>query len=87
MKIENKDIDPVLTEVEFKDGKIDKPGDFEYQPMERIYKEADKDTFNWYLIIIPVGAVCVIAVATTAIRKSINKKKKEGGMVHETEQI
>ena len=87
LKIENKDIDPVLTEVEFKDGKIDKPEDFNYQPMERIYKEADKDTFNWYLIIIPVGAVCAIAIVATAITKKIKTKKKEGGMVHEKEQI
>ena len=87
LKIENKDIDPVLTEVEFKDGKIDKPEDFAYKPMERIYKEADKDTFNWYLIIIPVAAVCAIAIGATAITKVVKKKKKEGGMVHEKEQI
>lgn len=88
LKIENKDIDPVLTEVEFKDGKIEKPEDFIYKPMERIYKEADKDTFNWYLVILPVVGVCAIAIATTVIVKKVKAKKKagKGGMVHEKEQ-
>lgn len=84
LKIENKDIDPVLTEVEYKSGMIERPADFAYTSMERVYQEKEEtEEFNWYLIPAAVAVVCVVAVAVIACVTNRKKKSRKGGTNHD----
>ena len=76
LKIENKDTDPVLVDVDFKDGIIEKPEDFKYEPMERIYKSAEAESFNWYLVLVGVAGACVLISCIVLI---IRASKRKGG--------
>lgn len=89
LKIENKDVDPVLLDVEFKDGIIEKPEDFKYEPMERVYKNGGKQEFNWYLLIPAMAVACVIAVVGVLLGHKIksNKKSRKEGAGREKESV
>ena len=74
--IKNLDEDPNLIEVE--DGKfvIETPADFDYQPLEYVYRPASNDEgFNLYYIIAIVAGVCVIALALTVLLKKVKANK------------
>ena len=84
LKITNLDTNPALIEVEYKNGKIEKPEDVEYVPMERVYapqKQEEKGGFSmWYCM--PIGVAVVGFVALTIIAlKGRKTRKKEGGEV------
>lgn len=79
LKIINLDEGGNVLETEHKSGKWDRPADSVYEPMERIYKDADDVEnangmpFNaWYLVIPATAVIGGIAVAVTAL---VTKKK------------
>ena len=80
LKIVNTDINPKLVDVDFKTSIIEGPGDYDYQPMEKIYETKEKkEGFDWYLVLLIVAAVCVISLSIIAnIVITKNKKRGEG---------
>ncbi len=80
LKITNTDINPKLVDVDFASSIIEGPGDYDYQPMEKIYQtESKEDGFNWYLILLIVATVCVISLGIVAsVVMAKNKKRRAG---------
>ena len=84
IKIVNKDVNPQLLEVDYKTSIIEGPGDYEYQPMEKVYATVNEDKgFNRYLILPIVGSVCVIGLLTVVGIASMKNKKRRAGEKHE----
>ena len=81
LRIENKDENPNLIEVEYRSGLIEAPADFAYQPMERIYREKEnvEETFNPWLIIPAVAGGCVLLFGAALLIMTIKEKKKRKG--------
>ena len=81
LSIVNKDNNPSLIEVEYKNGKIEVPADFDYKPLEYVYEDkVTEETFNPYYIIPAVAFVCVMAMVVTLY---IKNAKKGGGKADE----
>ena len=80
LSIVNKDKDPKLIDVEYKSALIEKPADFEYEPMEVKYmpQKEKQSEFNFYWIIPMVAGICVAAVATNLLVKKVKRRKEEG---------
>lgn len=86
LKIVNKDLNPKLADVEFKTSIIEDPGDFDYQPMEKVYKTQEVDKgFNWYIIIPIVAAVCVASFGTVVGISAVKNKKRKVVDNHEVQ--
>ena len=88
--IKNLDEDAKTIEVEPGQFVIEKPADFDYKPLEYVYRPAEKDGgFNLYYIIAIVAGVCVLALVLTAvIKKAVtNKKAKKATAVAEAEAV
>ncbi len=88
LKIVNLDVDPNLVEVDYASSVIEVPEDFDYQPMEMVYKEVETDeeeerTFSFYLLIPIVGVICISVLGTTALIVSKKKTKGKEGAEHE----
>lgn len=83
LQINNLDINPNLIEVEYASALIEKPEDFDYQPMEAVYLEENKEeSFQLYYYITPaVAFICVIVVGTVWI--CTRKQKKKDGVSNE----
>lgn len=80
LKVKNLDINPNLVEVAYTSGAIEKPADFNYQPMEKVYMDAQNEQtnnarFDYFYIPLAVGAVCILAVAAVFVSKKIKTKK------------
>lgn len=79
LKIANTDVNPQLVPVDFKSSIIEGPGDYDYQPMEKVYETESEEGFDWYMILPIVGAVCLVGLGSViAISKIRNKKGKDG---------
>lgn len=80
LKITNTDINPKLVDVDFVSSIIEGPGDYDYQPMEKVYETKEKEeSFNWYLVLLIVAAVCAISLgAVVNIVMARNKKRRAG---------
>ena len=82
LKITNLDTNPALIEVEYKNGKIEKPEDVEYIPMERVYapqKQEEKVGFSmWYCMPIGVAVVGIVALTIVALKGRKHRKMKGG---------
>lgn len=80
LQIVNTDINPKLVEVEYKSSVVEIPEHYEYQPMEKIYKETNtEEEFNWYLILPIVLVVCVIGFGVSVGIERLSKKRKRRG--------
>lgn len=82
LKIVNKDKEPNTLKVPYESTKIEKPADYDYQPIELVYeeKEPEQDTFSYYLLIpIVAGACAVVFVILAGIKSARKKKRKAGG--------
>jgi hypothetical protein len=52
--------------------------------MERVYKSAKQESFNWYLLVAPVAGFCAITIVATMVTKRVqSKKNRKGGATHE----
>lgn len=82
LKITNLDVNPALIELEYKNGKIEKPEDVVYTPMERVYapeKKENKGGFSmWYCLPIGVAAIGIATLTIVALNGRKNKKMKGG---------
>jgi len=79
LSIINKDANPKLLDVDYKSALIEKPADFNYQPMEAEYlKVKEKKEFNPFLIIPIVAGVCVVAVIADVMIGKAKKTNKKG---------
>lgn len=76
LQMVNKDKNPNLVDVSYAGGLIEAPADFDYQPLEYVYKEAkvEKD-YRPYIMVGAVVCICLLAFLTSAILK----KKRKGG--------
>lgn len=81
LKIKNLDQEPNLIETEYKGSKWPKPEHHVYQPMERVYRDAETGgksaISSWYLLIPAVAVVGGVALGVTALATRGRKKKKE----------
>ena len=81
LNIINKDQDPNLIEVDYSSALLVKPEDFAYEPLKYNFAPEEdenvKGTFNHYLIIPMMAAVCVLilAVAWAIIKKKAGGEK------------
>lgn len=87
LRIRNMDKDPNLIEVDKKSSKWVIPEDYQYQPMEKEYREiTEKESKDrWYLPIVIVAGGCILAIGVT-VGVTVAKKKKNGrkeGAEHE----
>ena len=84
LKIVNKDINPKLVRVDHKTSIVEDPGDYDYQPMKKVYKsESNNEGFNWYLVLPAVAGVCVLALVIVAVVSAAKNKKRRAGDKHE----
>ena len=78
LSIVNKDEDANLIEVEYESAQLQKPEDFDYEPLQYMYEEKvskGEKEFNPYLFIPIVGILCVVVFATTFV---ITKRRRGG---------
>lgn len=76
LRVVNTDVEPQLVDVEFKTSVIEGTGDYEYQPMEKIYATTNEEAgFNWYLVLLASACVCVVGFGA-AVGISVMKKHK-----------
>ena len=87
LKITNLDENPNLIDVEYKSGEWQKPADFQYTKMERVYadtQEQETKSNDWLYWLIPVVAIVIGAGALLITRGVIRKKdKRKEEPVHE----
>lgn len=76
LRMTNKDKNPNLIDVAFAGGLIKAPADFDYQPLERVYKEekVEKD-YRPYVMVGAVVGICFLALLVSALLKI----KRKGG--------
>lgn len=78
LKITNLDENPNLIEVEYKSGQWQKPEDFKYTKMERVYadtQEQEAKSNDWLYWLIPVAAI-VIGTGALLITGGVIRKKR-----------
>ena len=78
IKITNLDENPSLVEVAYKSGKMEKPEDAVYTPMERVYaseKEETKAVSYWFLL--PMGVAVAGGIVLTILVVSGRKKQRK----------
>jgi hypothetical protein len=81
LKITNLDKDANVKEVEYKDGLITDTEDWEYEPQEVVYYEAEEEAgFNWQMIAgIEAGVgvlVAIVCVVIVTLKKRVKKEVK-----------
>lgn len=77
--ITNKDLDPNVVELEEAPFVMQGTEDWEYEPMEVVYKEVDASAtgFNWNVALIASGVVGVVIIAICSITTILSKKRRE----------
>ena len=87
LKIVNKDSLPNLVSVDYKSNVLEDTGDWNYEPMEKIYAEkevVEEESFSWYLLIPIVGGICILELGILLVIVVMkDKKKKEGKSLEE----
>lgn len=82
IKVTNLDENPALVDIEYVSGKIEKPEDVVYTPMERVYasEKAEKETVSYWFVV-PAGVAVVggISLIILAISGKKKQKRKEMG--------
>ena len=76
-KIENLDQDAQIIEVENGTFEIEKPADFDYQPLEHTYRPQEDSTFTIYYIIAIVAVVCAMAFGVTLVIRKAKRKEND----------
>lgn len=87
LRIVNKDQDPNTVEAEYQSSLVTAPEDYQYEPLKHVYKENEaRETFNPYIIILPLAGLCVLAVVIALVT---NKRTgcREDGEAHEKKQM
>lgn len=87
ISLKNMDKDANLVEVEHQSSKFEIPEDFEYQASEKVYKEVKQQekTFAWYIPVLGVAVVCVLAIGATKGILVISDKRRKDGAKNEKE--
>ena len=77
LRITNKDEKPNLIKVDYKSGLIEKPEDYVFERMERVYKEPEKEeeTENPYRVVLYVAIGCVLIFGLNLIIVCLRRKK------------
>ena len=82
LKIENLDENPNVIQTEFKSGKWVTPEDAVYEPMERVYADAESgqesNGLSWYFLIPAAAVVGAVALGITAVVIQCKAKKQKG---------
>ena len=77
-QIINLDKDAQIIEVENGTYEIEKPADFDYQPLKHTYRLQEEGAFSVYYIVAMVAVVCAVALGVTlAIKKARRKENDE----------
>ena len=78
ISITNLDADPNLVEVEYESSLIEIPEDFDYQPMEKVYREkvVEDKGFSWFVLIPIVTGVCALTIGGIILVQSMKKRKR-----------
>ena len=79
--ITNLDEDPKLIEVEKGRYEIEKPADFDYQPLQYVYRPVSEEKeFSVYYVVAIVAGVCVFVLILTFVMKKVRRvRRKESG--------
>lgn len=85
LSIKNMDKDAKNIEVTRKSSKFEVPEDYKYEPTKKVYKQtSEKDnTVAWYIPVIGVAAVCILAIGVTKVSLSISDRRRKKGSENE----
>lgn len=85
IKLVNKDNNPNLVDVDFKEATLDIPEDYEFKPQGLVYnpdKAQQTEADYWYLPMVIVFVSCAVMLGLVAICVK-GRRKRNGGAVHE----
>ena len=77
LKITSLDVNPSLIEVDYASSVIQRPEEYTYETMEKVYapQVETEESFSWYWLIPIVAGVCLVGIGITAIAAKTNKRK------------
>lgn len=80
ISIKNLDKDAKLVEVDKISSKWVVPDDYDYQPMEKVYRktETKEEKDRWYLPMLVTAGACVVAIGVTVGVTVLAKRRKDG---------